>query len=271
MHMNHSHPGNTPSGELQMKGDGHPVRPIAEFTLIELLIVIAIIAILAALLLPALNKARQTARNISCLNNLKQMNVYVTLYSDDSREWFPSVKPFSSYLKALGYIGKEPSTNLQTRSRTFTCETGIASDGGYDKWSQQPRNYLGGANKNVITNGTGFYLNTNLGKCTAASVSQNYDLWIHQQLTVSGSTVYFFKPKSVKYPGATQLIHCGCPDNSYYFYWHSDKIQLVFIDGSATGKQYAQMSGVYARGSIWYAYPSSGHPNRGSNLQYAGW
>src|SRR2546426_860387 len=72
------------------------------FTLIELLVVIAVIAIMAALLLPALARAKESGRRVSCMNNMRQLCLSLILYVDDHEGLFPprqSVKPWPVQLQ----------------------------------------------------------------------------------------------------------------------------------------------------------------------------
>ena len=104
--------------------------PAAHFTLIELLVVIAIIAILAAMLMPALQQARERGRAISCTNNLKNMGTLVAQYIDDNDSYFlpprvPHNNTEKGYLHWLDYISHykiwgEPAKGLETKSTYYS-------------------------------------------------------------------------------------------------------------------------------------------------------
>ncbi len=102
-------------------------RP-AGFTLLELLVVIAVTGILVALLLPALGRANEKGRITTCLNNLRQVNLAIRLYADDNADSLPVLptpNPYpngvGAYYKQLvkGYLGLTGSAS--PTEKVFTC------------------------------------------------------------------------------------------------------------------------------------------------------
>lgn len=104
------------------------------FTLVELLVVISIVAVLAALLLPSLRSARDRARQVSCLNNMKQIGLMITMYVDDSGGYLlPTQIPWPTGATGNTYWDKilarqyvSPSVNIEGKwgrlnASTFIC------------------------------------------------------------------------------------------------------------------------------------------------------
>src|SRR5215510_10345795 len=95
---------------MKIMTESRAVRPArAAFTLIELLVVIAIIAILAAMLLPALSKAKTRAMNLHCMNKKNQLQKAFIIYATDWNEWYPPNPDAVSTTPGCNWVGGSQS------------------------------------------------------------------------------------------------------------------------------------------------------------------
>ncbi len=248
------------------------------FTLIELLVVIAIIAILAALLLPALNKARDTARGIACANNVATIIKGINLYTDDNNSYYPSWPAIvdeqgtSWDAKIMGYLGfSEPFDSYKLNTRTlFRCPASVFETVSYSSPPpQRSRSYI-----------ANFYL----GIWDPTNIDSGYN---------PSSTLFLQKPERVKYPSTiaatfesgihkltgsfTSFMYTTSPwkldsnfafedakpQNRKYYFWHGggnprsngQKMNISFLDGhvkSVLGHELYSMPGRVESGSACF-------------------
>ncbi len=154
------------------------------FTLIELLVVISIISLLIALLMPALGKARKSAENIKCLNNLRQIAIASFNYATNAKGNLPArYADWSSSHEALGYVSNlEPFYMSAGQNGRYTainpnpawsCSTSLARSGS----NASPANHVNLTNYAVnvgLANGGANPLTRSLSASTQSEMAQYY-------------------------------------------------------------------------------------------------
>lgn len=209
------------------------------FTLIELLVVIAIIAILAAMLLPALSKAREKARAISCVNQLKQINIKAAIYCSDNNDILSYTLPVSN-----GHTTWKTQLGYKNTDKDYACPSQL-----YDK-SKWPWVGYGMYNYTQDTDYSNNKDNkkTNLGSFVVYpnSGSTSYGAYNYGAMKQPTETLVFgdsgSSSKSVNY-GWWYFTTPGFPEGSAIKLQHGDRANAAYADGHVASRNKGELRG----------------------------
>ena len=224
------------------------------FTLIELLVVIAIISILAAMLLPALSAAKEKARSVICLNNVKQVGISMNLYSDDNndalvpaeydvrngakrQEGWPTILFHGKYLSGT----RSPTYYAVPNNRSiFRCPSGLPSVYRFNPTSRDdPEGAKAWPYVSELNPEKRFYIATWYG---INGSTGNPQKWPFTRVPMDGSrsTILVKRSAALRYSRMPVIfdgfwIHNGKDERVNARHGRGERSNILFFDNSAMG------------------------------------